>query len=404
MNGKSGASTAEENQPAKKKYDYFYGRKAEQYAYVQLPWLLIRDEQFESLTMDAKVLYSIMLNYSSMSARNGWLDEENRVYIIYPIAKIMKDLRCGNQKAGKLVHSLEKIGLIEKKKPGQGKANRFYVLDFTTGLENEHPEIEHESEDIYSEYSEQSPYLLKGTTSTGTPVDTGENFANSKETEFGSGGNDPSEAGQQSHFQKCKNHIPESVKSTFQEVRKSHANNKDINNTDLNYTNPSIVSLRKDDGCDEMRSSGSNISPKEKRKACMDALKEQVEYALLASETDTERLDEILGLMTDVMCSTRKTIRISGEDMPAGVVKSRFMKVGYFEMQYILDALGDPGRRIRNIRAYMLATIYNAPLTLHSHTAAEVSADMAGSRGRDAPASLLQEDATGSRREAGYAV
>ena len=85
--------------------------------------------------MDSKFLYSLLLDRSSLSAKNGWLDEEGKVYIYYTLEQIMADMHCANQKATKLLKELEtKAGLIERQKQGQGKPTRIYVKDFATGL------------------------------------------------------------------------------------------------------------------------------------------------------------------------------------------------------------------------------------------------------------------------------
>ena len=115
-------------------FDYFYGRGTEQYAFYQVPKILITDDQFADITTDAKLLYSLMLDRSSLSAKNGWLDKEGKVYIFYTLEQIMTDMHCANQKATKLLKELETKGLIERKKRGQGKVTRIYVRDFATGL------------------------------------------------------------------------------------------------------------------------------------------------------------------------------------------------------------------------------------------------------------------------------
>ena len=116
-------------------FDYFYGRGTEQYAFYQVPKMLITDDRFAGITMDSKFLYSLLLDRSSLSAKNGWLDEEGKVYIYYTLEQIMADMHCANQKATKLLKELEtKAGLIERQKHGQGKLTRIYVKDFATGL------------------------------------------------------------------------------------------------------------------------------------------------------------------------------------------------------------------------------------------------------------------------------
>ena len=109
-------------------------------------------------------------------------------------------------------------------------------------------------------------------------------------------------------------------------------------------------------------------------------LLKNIEYPILAKNNpmDTMRLDELVELMLDVVCSKRTAIRISGEEMPAEVVKSRFLKLGAEHIQYVLDCLKDNPPRIRNIKQYLLAALYNAPLTIENYYAAQNDHDLCG--------------------------
>ena len=103
-------------------FDYFYGQQAEQYSFYRIPKLLITSDLFWNISADAKLLYGILLDRMNLSAKNGWLDEKGRVYIIYTLEETMAALNCGNQKATKLFNELEKkCGLIERKRQGLGK-------------------------------------------------------------------------------------------------------------------------------------------------------------------------------------------------------------------------------------------------------------------------------------------
>lgn len=116
-------------------FDYFYGRGADQFAFYQIPKILITDEKFAGITMESKILYFLMLGRASLSAKNGWLDEDGKVFIYYKFDRIMADMHCANQKATKMLKELEdKAGLIERQKQGQGKPTKIYVKDFATGL------------------------------------------------------------------------------------------------------------------------------------------------------------------------------------------------------------------------------------------------------------------------------
>jgi hypothetical protein len=112
-------------------YDYFYGAQAEQFSFYRIPKALFTDAQFKDLSTDAKVLYGILLDRMSLSLKNHWLDEQNRVYIIFTLEEIMESLNCANQKATRLMVELEKkVGLIERKRQGLGKPCLIYVKNF----------------------------------------------------------------------------------------------------------------------------------------------------------------------------------------------------------------------------------------------------------------------------------
>ena len=111
--------------------DYFYGAEAEQFSFYRIPKVLFTEERFRSVSAEAKVLYGLLLDRMSLSCKNGWLDKEGRVYIIFTIDEVMTALGCADQKAGKLLHELEnKCRLIERKRQGLGKPNLIYVKNF----------------------------------------------------------------------------------------------------------------------------------------------------------------------------------------------------------------------------------------------------------------------------------
>ena len=111
-------------------------------------------------------------------------------------------------------------------------------------------------------------------------------------------------------------------------------------------------------------------------------LLKNIEYPILVQNNpmDTMRLDELVELMLDVVCSRRAAIRISGEEMPAEVVRSRFLKLEAPHIQYVLDCLKDNPPRIRNIKQYLLAALYNAPLTIENYYAAQIDHDLCGGK------------------------
>ena len=116
-----------------------------------------------------------------------------------------------------------------------------------------------------------------------------------------------------------------------------------------------------------------------KREQYRELLKENIEYDILTknSRLNRERIDELLELMTDTVCTNRKTLRIAGDDYPAEVVKSRLLKLNSMHIEYVLDCMAKNTTEVRNIKKYLLAALYNAPATIDSYYTSLVSHDMA---------------------------
>ena len=116
-----------------------------------------------------------------------------------------------------------------------------------------------------------------------------------------------------------------------------------------------------------------------KRAQYRELLKENIEYDILAENhrLDRERIDELLELMTDTVCTNRKMLHIAGDDFPSEVVKSRLLKLNSMHIEYVLDCMAKNATDIRNIRKYLLAALYNAPATIDSYYTSLVSHDMA---------------------------
>ena len=111
--------------------DYFYGQAGELFSFYRIPKALFQEPRFQSLSTDAKILYGILLDRMSLSVKNGWLDEQNRVFIIFTIEDVKRALCCADNKATKLLRELEKFGLIERKRRGLGKPSLVYVKNFS---------------------------------------------------------------------------------------------------------------------------------------------------------------------------------------------------------------------------------------------------------------------------------
>lgn len=304
------------------RFSYFYGNESEQFRFYRIPKLLIVGEMFRDLSTDAKLLYGLMLDRMSLSAKNRWLDEHGRVFIYYPINEIEEDLNCGHNKAIRLMAELDQnggIGLIERRRQGQGKPSQIFVKRFSDfGASRYH--------------FEASPLPSR------------------------------SEVSKQD-FLKFENQTSGGFIFKPSEVPKSNAPTTKKNNTELSIP---IESDQSDDvdGID--------------RALCLQRLREQVEYSTLSECYQGAELDEIMALIVDVLCSTNTTIRVNGSQIPIRFVKERFHLLDRFHIQYVIDCFRENTTSVRNIRAYLLTTLYNAPTTIEHYYKAKVQHDLYG--------------------------
>lgn len=290
-------------------FDYFYGKQADLFSFYRVPKVLFTDEHFWNTSTDAKLLYGLLLDRMNLSAKNGWLDEAGRVYIIFTIDEIKSSLGCAEKKAIKLLDELEKkCGLIERKRQGLGKPNLLYVKNFSTNT------VERQ--------------LLN-----------------------------------------CQNDNSGTVKITIQEQSKPQCNNTDIKNIDYSDTYPFLSSEK----------SGMEVDGMSEYREYYDYFYEHLEFVYLYESYpyDKEMLENMLELMAETMCSNRKLVRIASDDKPIEIVKSRFMKLTHEHISYVMSCIKENTTKVRNIKQYLLATLFNAPITLDSYYDSLVRHDMA---------------------------
>lgn len=121
----------------------------------------------------------------------------------------------------------------------------------------------------------------------------------------------------------------------------------------------------------------------ERRDSCREQIMANVDYDYLVgyTEVDRGRLDELVGLMLDTMCSTKPTIRVAGEELPTEVVRSRLLKLTGAHLLYVLDRINENTTEVRHVKQYLLTALYNAPLTMDNHYALMVGHDLSGGSG-----------------------
>ena len=356
-------------------FDYFRGMEAEQYSFYRVPKVLFTAECFRSLSCEAKVLYGLMLDRMSLSIKNRWFDEEDRVYIIFTVEEIAELLNCGTQKAVKLMKELDSnqgIGLIEKKRLGLGKPNVIYVKNFMLKEKHSFEQEEKASENLENtQNSENHNSRIVKTTIQEVP-----------ESQFKNGENHNSgivkttnQEVPESQFKNGENHTSRIVKIKTQEVPKSQSNNTDINKTDFSETDPiqSYQSLT----ADEVYPVEEDVM--EKMETYRALIQDNIDYECFLDKREREEVDELVELMVEIlMLPDNRVVRIGGADKPVSVVKSRFLKLTYSHIEYVLFSLHRNTSKVANIKAYLLATLYNSSMTMNHYYQAEVNHDLYG--------------------------
>lgn len=137
--------------------DYLCGDETTQFSFFRVPSQLISHPRFKGLSADAKLLYGMLLNRMSLSAKNGWHDGAGRVYIYYTVKEVCKAIGCGRNKAMRLLAELDTdkgIGLIERVKQGQGRPDRIFVKRITVQEDTEAPGQGHDAPISQDDFSD----------------------------------------------------------------------------------------------------------------------------------------------------------------------------------------------------------------------------------------------------------
>ena len=284
--------------------DYFYGQSGELFSYFRIPKTLFQDSRFRQLSTDARTLYGILLDRMSLSAKNGWLDEQGRVYIIYTVREVQESLCCAEHKAVKLFRELEQADLIERKRRGLGRPSLIFVKNFSTEVSKMHP-------------------------------------------------------------LNCANSNSGAVQNAVQEQPKPQCNKTDKNKTERNKPDP--------------------IHSGNIREQLEDYFYQALEVELLfrLHPDDEDTIYQIVDLLVDTCSTKRKMLRIAGDDKPAEVVRSRLKKLNADHIRFVLGCLSETTVPVRNMKQYLLASLYNAPTTMSLYYQNKTNHDFArGSPGR----------------------
>ena len=365
------------------KFDYYYGLESEQFNYIKIPKLIIEDMVFYELSDRAKILYGVMLDRMSLSRKNQWIDDQNRVYILFSIDKIAQALNCSKPTACKALAELDAekgIGLIEKVKRGQGNPDIIYVKNFISYVANS-PDVgkekawdstipdkcmwEREEADVADDTAD-SDAMVEVLSLAEDPMTSD---VPSSEVDVTSQTDaetiDFTENSQNSNFLNSRNlnsrilnskiltsRIQESLPL---EVKDFYPNNTDINNTEfINTENDS-------DGLDRLGGYTRVVAQ----------IQQNIDYQSLCAYQDEEKrslYEEIYQLICDVVLVPDEEMKINGKVYPYEMVRQRFMSLRFEHVIYVTECMAENFGKVSNIRNYLITALYNAPLTIQNYS------------------------------------
>ena len=299
------------------KFDYYYTHEAEQFTFYRIPKALFTEPLFRDLSVEAKVLYGLMLDRVGLSIRSGWVDEQDRVYIYFTVADIQQQLGCGHNKAVRLLKELDTdMGLIRRKRQGLGRPDRIYVMNFVTG---------------HVQRSENGNSDAAGLAPDGKEVP-------------------------ESVPQRAESETTAIPQMGLLDVSKEAAIKNENNQTKYS-SDPSIQIESGEDGRVDQNYGD-----------CYALLQNKWGYAALEDNYQRSQLQGIFSLGADVLSSKTPTVRIGRQDLPWQQVADRLLSLDFTHIDYVLECMNRKvSRSVRNMRSYLLTALYNAPTTIDAY-------------------------------------
>ena len=343
------------------------------FSYVEVPKALFTEPSLKAISADAKLLYGLMLDRMHLSKKNGWLDADGWVYIYYTLDDAMKVLGCSKGKALKVFDELEKgVELIRRTKQGTGKATVIYVkvIGDDAAARVQDVKVKAETTDLVDD-----GMMSRGAIDR-TSSDVGESY-----------------------------HEEVSLDGTgADKVQKVNTAGSDFERGQVHGMNPSKLEINKPEGSNLIRSmAGTDACVKKNASWKQDAgadvehdvvrigsisqidsyrnrIKTQISYEAMVARfpLEKEMLDGIVDLMLDVQLTRRESIVVAKDVRPTALVQERFQRIGSDHVEYVLDCMLRNTTKVRNIKSYLMAALYNAPSMIGSYYRAEVNHDLAG--------------------------
>ena len=391
------------------KFDFYYGEESEQYSFYSVPKMFFTCERFAGLSAMSKLLYGFLLDRMSLSRKRNWIDDKNRAYIKYSLNAITKDMGVSKNSVIKYMRELQEFGLIMKY-PNEGMEDIIYVMDYSRVKQG----------DTYSSDDKQNDnvlYLDSQSSVAAYKADTGHpdnappgfntvialsNINNTKKIQDAGckgdstlrGGSKSEPVQKMNQFKNCtgsKSELVQNLHHPHKENNNNIYNNINnisdktdrylYNNQSIHQSNPSINPHDRMDKTDKIYTDKNTAKQPSADKLYehMSALvRKNIDYDIMTERPECAGwYEEYYNLIVEVLVRKTDHFRISGEEYSAKLVQNRFINLKASDLLYVHTQMSRTTSDIKNIKAYLIKALFNAPTTKDSYWQNRVNQDAA---------------------------
>lgn len=391
------------------KFDFYYGEESEQYSFYSVPKMFFTCERFAGLSAMSKLLYGFLLDRMSLSRKRNWIDDKNRAYIKYSLNAITKDMGVSKNSVIKYMRELQEFGLIMKY-PNEGMEDIIYVMDYSRVKQG----------DTYSSDDKQNDnvlYLDSQSSVAAYKADTGHpdnappgfntaialsNINNTKKIQDAGckgdstlrGGSKSEPVQKMNQFKNCtgsKSELVQNLHHPHKENNNNIYNNINnisdktdrylYNNQSIHQSNPSINPHERMDKTDKIYTdkNAAKQPSADKLYEHMSALvRKNIDYDIMTERPECAGwYEEYYNLIVEVLVRKTDHFRISGEEYSAKLVQNRFINLHASDLLYVHTQMSRTTSDIKNIKAYLIKALFNAPTTKDSYWQNRVNQDVA---------------------------
>ena len=319
-------------------FNYLSASGIDKFTFYRMPKILFVDDYFSTISCEAKVLYGLLLDRATLSKSNNWIDELGRVYVFFKQTEAMEMLNIKKNKVIAIFKELEDIGLLIRKKQGQGKPTRLYVLDFSSHTD----EVNSKTNEVVSDDEEQ-------TSNENTKKEVKK--LEKQTSEF------------QTSNENTKKEVKRLEKQTSKGLKNKPLSSNYINKTEMNKTESIYLSSNANKPTSK---NNENINDRliDRYNNAVNKVKKQIEYGYLIENYEKSTIDLIVSLIADVYVDD-SSISVNGRTIVAEQVRTEYAKLTQEHIEFVLESIANTKTKIKNIRTYLQSCLYNAYHTMN---------------------------------------